>query len=94
MTAAARAGFISIWILAVGIAAVYFEVENVRAGVRIRSLLLERDARVERFRRLEMRFNHMASPDLLEKKLPEDFRPPQVVAKPANNAAREDRVRP
>ncbi len=75
MTAAARAGLISFWILAVGITAVFLEVENVRAGVRIRNLLMDRDARVERFRRLEMRFNQMASPDLLEKKLPDEFRP-------------------
>ncbi len=74
MTAAARAALISAWILAVGLTAVGLEVENVRAGVRIRNLMMERDSRVEKFRRLEMRFNRMASPDLLERRLPEDFR--------------------
>jgi len=86
MTAAVRAGLIAFWILAVGLASVWLEVENVRAGVRIRSLLLERDARVERFRRLEMRFNNMASPDLLERKLPEDFRPPVVASRPGKRS--------
>ena len=74
VTAAARAALISAWILAVGLIAVGLEVENVRAGVRIRNLMMERDSRVEKFRRLEMRFNRMASPDLLERRLPEDFR--------------------
>jgi hypothetical protein len=76
VTAATRAAMICAWILAVGLSAVWLEVENVRAGVSIRNLMIERDAHVERFRRLEMRFNRMASPDLLEKKLPEEFRPP------------------
>ncbi len=81
MTAAARAGLVSFWILAVGLTAVFLEVENVRAGVRIRSLMIDRDARVERFRRLEMRFNHLASPDLLEKRLPVEFLPVESSAK-------------
>ncbi|HZN58464.1 MAG TPA: hypothetical protein VFD71_10360, partial [Planctomycetota bacterium] len=72
MTAATRALLVSFWILAVGLTAVLLEVEDVRAGVRIRSLLIEKDSRIERFRRLELRFNRMASPDLLQKRLPED----------------------
>jgi hypothetical protein len=74
MTASLRAFLISLWVLGTGLLAVDLEVENVRSGVRIRQLLLERDARLERVRRLEMRYNRMVSPDLLEKKLPEDFR--------------------
>jgi len=75
MTAAARAGFISLWVLGVGLLAVHLEVEHVRSGKRLRDLLIERDAQLESFRRLEMRFNRMVSPDLLEKALPEEFRP-------------------
>lgn len=74
MTAAARGALIAIWIVGIGVLAVYLEVENVRSGIRIRNLLIERDARVEKFRRLEMRFNLMASPDVLERSLPEEFR--------------------
>jgi|SoiMethySBSTD1v2_1073268.scaffolds.fasta_scaffold70303_2 hypothetical protein len=81
MTAATRALLVSFWILAVGLTAVLLEVEDVRAGVRIRSLLIEKDSRIERFRRLELRFNRMASPDLLQKRLPEDFREPVVESK-------------
>ena len=73
MTAAARGGIVSAWILAVGLATVGLEVENVRAGARIRELYLERDARTEKVRRLEMRYNRMVSPDLLEKKLPPEM---------------------
>ena len=74
MTASLRAALISFWVLGTGLLAVDLEVENVRCGVRIRQLMLERDARLERVRRLEMRYNRMVSPDLLEKKLPEEFR--------------------
>jgi len=74
VTASLRAFLISLWVLGTGLLAVDLEVENVRSGVRIRQLLLERDARLEKVRRLEMRYNRMVSPDVLEKKLPEDFR--------------------
>ncbi|MBI4604721.1 MAG: hypothetical protein HY721_22395 [Planctomycetes bacterium] len=74
MTAAARAAFLSAWVLGVGLLAVRLEVEDVRAGVRIRDLMIQRDAKLERFRRLEARFNRRVSPDLLEKDLPEEFR--------------------
>jgi hypothetical protein len=76
MTVTARAAWISVWLVAIGLAAVWLEVENVRAGVRLRDLMLERDARTERFRRLEIRFNRMVSPDLLQKGLPPELRPP------------------
>ncbi len=74
MTATTRAAWISLWLVVIGLAAVWLEVEKVRAGARIRDLMIERDARIERFRRLELRFNRMVSPDLLEKGLPQDFR--------------------
>jgi hypothetical protein len=73
MTAATRGGIVSLWILASGLATVGLEVENVRAGARIRDLLLERDASTERVRRLEMRYNRMVSPDVLEKELPPEL---------------------
>ena len=88
MTATTRAAFISLWVLAVGLAAVYLEIENVHSGVRIRELMIERDHRLERFRRLEMRFNRMVSPDLLEKRLPDEFREPLPAAKKGNEPAR------
>ena len=74
MTAAARGALIAIWIVGIGVLAVYLEVENVRSGIRIRDLMIERDNRVEKFRRLEMRFNLLASPDVLERTLPVEFR--------------------
>jgi len=74
MTATARGACIALWLVCIGLAAVWLEVENVRAGVRIRELMLERDARIERFRRLELRFNRLVSPDLLEKGLPRELR--------------------
>jgi len=90
MTATARAALMSIWILVVGIAAVHLEVENTRSGVRIRDLLLEKEARLERIRRLEMRYNRMVSPDLLERRLPDDFR--EVAGDPdAGESAKQKR---
>jgi hypothetical protein len=74
MTAAARASFISIWILVVGLLAVTLEVENVRAGARIRDLQVELDAGTERVRRLELRYNRLLSPDLLERELPPEMK--------------------
>jgi hypothetical protein len=74
VTAAVRAGLIAIWLLVVGLAAVHLEVENVRSGARTRDLLLERDAHMERLRRLEMRYNRLVSPDLLEKGLPSEMK--------------------
>ena len=74
MTATTRAAFISAWILGVGLLAVHLEVQHVHSGARARTLLIERDARVENYRRLEMRFNRRGSPDLLEKNLPTEFR--------------------
>ena len=74
MTATTRAALISAWVLCIGLLAVHLEVQHVHSGVRARTLLIERDARVENFRRLEMRFNRMVSPDLLEKSLPTEFR--------------------
>jgi hypothetical protein len=84
MTAAARAGFISIWILAVGLLAVTIEVENVRSGARIRDLHVQLDAGTERVRRLELRYNRLLSPDLLERGLPpemEERKGPRAVAR-------------
>lgn len=75
MTASLRATLISMWVLGIGLFAVHLEIENVRSGKLLRELLIEREARLESFRRLEMRFNRMVSPDLLERALPEDFRP-------------------
>ena len=73
MTAAARGALISLWLLVVGLTAVYLEVEETRRGVRIRDLLIERDVRLEKIRRLELKYNTMVSPDLLEERLPEEF---------------------
>ena len=79
MTPSARGVLISLWILAVGLTAVYLEVEETRRGVRIRDYLIERDVRLEKIRRLELKYNTMVSPDLLEERLPDEF---QIEDKP------------
>jgi hypothetical protein len=61
-----RAALIALVVMAIGLAAVYLEVEQVRAGARIRQLFLQKDAALESVRRLELRYNRMLSPDLLE----------------------------
>lgn len=75
MTATVRAACISVCLFAVGTAAVHLEIENVRRGVRIRRLLKEEDASLERLRRLEIRYSRMTSPDVLSKRFEEDFEP-------------------
>jgi len=54
---------------------VNLETERIRIGHRIHDLLGQRDKLIERVRRLEVRYNRMVSPDLLEKDLPDSFRP-------------------
>jgi len=73
MSATVRAALIAAWLLAVGLATVYLEVENVRSGARTQDLLLQRDVRMEKLRRLELRYNHLVSPDLLERRLPPEM---------------------
>jgi hypothetical protein len=78
MTRTVRAALISIFILCVGLAAVHLEVEHMRSGARIRALLQERDRGLERIRRLEVRYNRMVSPDVLQERLIEDFGPTEA----------------
>lgn len=68
-----RAGCIALAVLGIGLAAVYLEVEEVRCGMRVRRLMLEKEASVERVRTLQARYNRLLSPDLLERDLPEAF---------------------
>lgn len=78
MNGVVRAALISLCVLVVGLVAVHLEVENMRRGIRIRDLLRSRDAGLERIRRLEIRYNRMVSPDILEQRLEEDFGPMDV----------------
>ena len=75
MTATTRAVLIALFLLGIGLLSVHLEVENTRRGVRIRELFEERDTRLEKVRRLETRYNRMISPDVLERRLLEDFGP-------------------
>ena len=70
-----RTAFLSIWLLAIGLVAVSLEAERIRIGHRIHYLLGQREVLKERIRRLEIRYNRMVSPDLLERELPEMFSP-------------------
>lgn len=76
MTATVRAAFVSACLLVIGLAAVHLEVETTRCGIRIRKLLKEQDASLERLRRLEIRYSRMVSPDVLSKRVAEDFGSP------------------
>lgn len=75
MNGVVRAALIFVCVLAVGLLAVHLEVENMRRGIRIRDLLEAREAAYERLRRLEIRYNRMISPDILEQRLEDDFGP-------------------
>ena len=68
-----RTSLLSVWLLGIGLVAVGLEAERIRIGHRIHGLLQERDALVEKIRRLEVQYNRMVSPDILAKKLPESF---------------------
>jgi hypothetical protein len=81
MSGTLRAVLISLVLLVVGVFAVVLETDNVHSGVRIRKLLKDKDALAERIRRLEMRYNRMVSPDILEAELPAAFRPEEPKTK-------------
>jgi hypothetical protein len=73
MTATLRAALIACFFAAIGLLAVYLEVEHTRCGVRIQNLYRARDAALESIRRLEVRYNQLMSPDVLERRLAEDL---------------------
>ena len=73
MTPGVRALLLALVVLVVGLEAVHVEIERVRSGVRLRRLLIEKEERVERLRRMETRFLTACSPDLLLKELPPDL---------------------
>ena len=75
MTVVFRTTLLSAWLLGVGLLAITLESHKIRVGHRIHGLLREREDLVERLRRLEIRYNRMVSPDLLQKELPEPFVP-------------------
>lgn len=73
MTPGVRALLLALVVLVVGLEAVHVEVERVRSGVRLRELLIEKEERRERLRRMETRFLTACSPDLLLKELPPEL---------------------
>ena len=75
-----RVVLLSAWILGVGLVAVALESERIRIGHRIHTVLEKRDAQIERIRRLEIQYNRMVSPDVLEKDLPDFFQRPGHLA--------------
>jgi len=70
-----RTTLLSAWLLLVGLIAVSLEAARIRVGYRIHNLLERREESIERIRRLEIRYNRMVSPDLLERELPDSFLP-------------------
>ena len=74
MSAGVRAILISFWVLVIGLTSVSLEVEEVRSGARVTELLLKEEDLLEEVRLLELRYNRMLSPDLLQKDLPPEFR--------------------
>lgn len=73
MSATMRAALIACCLAAIGLLAVYLEVEHTRCGVRIQALYRARDDALESIRRLEVRYNQLMSPDVLERRLAEDL---------------------
>lgn len=73
MSATTAAVLVAVWILGIGILAVYFEVESVHAGLRVNDLMADGTRLADRVRRWQMRYNEKLSPDVLEERLPEEF---------------------
>lgn len=71
MSSITGAVIFSVWLLVVGAFAVYFEVESVYCGVRVQKLLGEEGRLLDDVRRLELEYNELVSPDLLERWLDE-----------------------
>ena len=57
----------AIWILAIGLLCVAMEVSQIRIGHRVQQKYQRYDKLFEEVRRLEIRYNRLLSPDLLEK---------------------------
>ena len=77
MSTALKSLLVVFWVLLIGLSMVGWTVEERRAGARIRRLLIERDERLESLRKLHMRYNGLLNPDVLERELPEELRPPR-----------------
>ena len=69
-----RTTLLAAWLLGIGLLAVCLESEKIRVGHRIHSQLQQRARLIENVRRLEVRYNRIVSPDVLERELPESFR--------------------
>jgi hypothetical protein len=75
MNLVVRAMLLAAWLLGIGLIAVCLESERIRIGHRIHYQLGQREKLIERVRRLEIRYNELVSPDLLEKRVPDSFLP-------------------
>lgn len=73
MSPGVRAVLLGLIVLAVGLAAVYLEVQNLECGVRVRLLLIEEERLREENRRHEAEINRRLSPDVLAEEIPPEF---------------------
>lgn len=68
-----RTTLLAAWLLGIGLLAVTLESEKIRVGHRIETLLDQRGKLIENIRRLEVRYNRLVSPAMLERELPESL---------------------
>jgi hypothetical protein len=67
MSSTAAAILFSLGLFTIGVLGVYFEVETVYCGVRVQELLADEAELLDEVRRLELRWNELTSPDVVEK---------------------------
>ena len=66
-----KAALVALWLLLIGMGVVYLQLCRVRLEYRIQSKQVELEKVLERVRLLEIRYNQLLSPDVLEKELDE-----------------------
>ena len=65
--------WISFWLTVFGLSTVYLQVVQVKAGNRVHKAMNEIEVLDENLRRLELRWNRLVSPDVLEQDLNEFY---------------------
>ena len=68
-----KATWTAFWLTLLGLSLVYLQVVQVRTGDRVHRTISELEAIEEKLRRLELRYNRLVSPDVLEKDLQEFY---------------------
>lgn len=68
-----KATWTAFWLTLLGFSLVYLQIVQVRTGNRVHRTISELEVIEEKLRRLELRYNRLVSPDVLEEDLQEFY---------------------